>query len=145
MINNNNGVTSGARARARAKDLRVYCLYNFKFFLLLFVVNIIHKCYKLVLVYHCRYIRQYLLTHSLYHMWYLVYHLCEVVCFINKHLLYMHHMWYITYQKVVCHRTKLPILKKQYSIKLASHVTLVFQFLIACFEMYCMYHILFIS
>ncbi len=25
------------------------------FFLLLFVVNIIHKCYKLVLVYHCRY------------------------------------------------------------------------------------------
>ncbi len=29
------------RARARAKDLHVYRLYNFKFYLLLFVVNII--------------------------------------------------------------------------------------------------------
>ncbi len=110
------------QARARAKDLHVYCLYNFNF-LLLFVVNIIHKCCKLVLVYHSRYIRHYLLTHSLYHMWCLVYHLCEVVCLINKHLLYMYQMWYITYQKVVCHRTKLPILKKQYSINCKTCTT----------------------
>ncbi len=72
-------------ARARAKDLHVYRLYNFKFYLLLFVVNIIHKCYKLVLVYHCRYIRHYLLTHSLYRMWYMVYHLCKVVCLMHNH------------------------------------------------------------
>ncbi len=100
------------RARARAKDLHVYRLYNFKFYLLLFVVNIIHKCYKLVLVYHCRYIRHYLLTHSLYHMWYLLYHLCEVMCLINKYFLYMYQLWYIAYHKVICHRTKLLIFKK---------------------------------
>ncbi len=111
----------------RGLELDVYCLYNFKFFLLLLVVNIIHKCCKLVFVYHSRYIRHYLLTHSLYRMWYLVYHLCEVVCLMHNYLVYMYHMWYITYHMVVCHRTKLPSLKKQYSIpltvKFAPHVT----------------------
>ncbi len=50
-------------------------------FLLLFIVN---TC-KLVFVYHCRYIRHYLLTHSLYRMWYLVYHLCKIVCLMHNH------------------------------------------------------------
>ncbi len=98
--------------------------------LLLFVVNIIHKCCKLVLVYRSRYIRHYLLTHKLYRMWYLVYHLCEVVCLMHNHLLCMYQMCYITYHKVVCHNTKLPILKKQYSINCKTCTTCNTSFLI---------------
>ncbi len=97
----------------------MYRLYNFKILLLLSY----YKCYKLVLVYHSRYILHYRLTHSLYCMWYLVYHLCEVVCLMHNHLVYMYQMWYITYHKVVCHRTKLPILKKQYSINCKTCTT----------------------
>ncbi len=99
-------------------------------------------------MYHFRDILHYLLTHSVYRMWYFVYHLCEVVCLMHNHLLCMYQKWYITYHKVVCNRTKLPILKKANipsTVKLAPHVTLVFEYLIACFEMYCMYHILYIA
>ncbi len=42
--------------------------------------------------------------------------------------------------KIACFEKAIPS-----TVKLAPHVTLVFQFLIACFQMYCMYHILFIK
>ncbi len=74
-------------------------------------------------MYHSRYILHYHLTLRLYRMWYLIYHLCEVVCLMHNHLLSMYQVYYITYHKVVCHRTKLHILKKQYSINCKTCTT----------------------
>ncbi len=98
--------------------LQCFCLSCIQFQVISY-----YKCCKLVLVYHFRDILHYLLTHSLYRMWHFVYHLCEVVCLMHNHSLCMYQKWYITYHKVLCNRTKLPILKKQYSINCKTCTT----------------------